>query len=309
MTNLNNIYIIGAGAIGKALAVFLNRAGKNVTLVRGSVNDGSASTEAITVEVRGNTFTENIPVVTLNALATLDGLIIICTKSFGNEALAATLQTKSVTSPIVLLQNGLGIETPFLHFPQLFRCVLFVTSQTTSGIVRFKPVAPCPVGLVQGDERLLKEITHIMSTADFSFIPEHQIKRNVWSKAIINTVFNSICPLLETDNGVFHREETALRLARGIIYTCVAIAERDGVQLEANEVEANLLRISKASDQQLISTLQDIQKGRQTEIDTLNFAIARVAGSNFADDVREVLLLGKLIKLKATLHHQVGAIS
>ncbi|HCZ36261.1 MAG TPA: ketopantoate reductase, partial [Cytophagales bacterium] len=44
MTNLNNIYIIGAGAIGKALAVFLNRAGKNVTLVRGSVNDGSAST-------------------------------------------------------------------------------------------------------------------------------------------------------------------------------------------------------------------------------------------------------------------------
>lgn len=306
MTNLNNIYIIGAGAIGKALAVFLKRAGKNITLVRGSENDGSSGTEVITVDVKGNRFTEIIPVVTLNTLATLDGLVIICTKSFGNEKLAATLQTKSVTSPIVLLQNGLGIETPFSHFPHLFRCVLFVTSQITSGAVRFKPVAPCPVGVVQGDERLLQEITHTLSTPDFSFVPEHQIKRTAWSKAIINTVFNSLCPLLEIDNGLFYREESARRLARRIIYTCVVVAARDGVELNVNEVEQNLLQISKASDQQLISTLQDIQQGRETEIDKLNFAIARIAGANFAHEVREVLMLGELIQLKATLRQRVG---
>ncbi len=40
-----NIYIIGAGAIGKALAVCLSRNGKTVRLIRGSVDHGKQYTE------------------------------------------------------------------------------------------------------------------------------------------------------------------------------------------------------------------------------------------------------------------------
>jgi 2-dehydropantoate 2-reductase len=39
------IYIIGAGAIGRALAVFLRNAEKEVVLIRGSVDELAASTE------------------------------------------------------------------------------------------------------------------------------------------------------------------------------------------------------------------------------------------------------------------------
>lgn len=47
----NNIYIIGAGAIGKVLALLLKLQGKNVTIIRGSVDDQASHEEIITVEL------------------------------------------------------------------------------------------------------------------------------------------------------------------------------------------------------------------------------------------------------------------
>lgn len=305
MVDLNNIYIIGAGAIGKALAILLQRAGKKVTLIRGSVDDGQMSVQHLTLDIHNQQISEDVPVVALRTLNKLDGLIVITIKSFGNEALAHSLRPKAGNAPIVLLQNGLAIETPFqrLQYPQIYRCVLFVTSQALEDRIRFKPVAPCPIGVVQGDESLLPPITHALTTSDFSFVPDLNIKQTVWRKAIINTVFNSICPLLEIDNGVFHREGTAMHMARRIISACIPVAAADGVQLQAQDVEASLIRISIASGQQWISTLQDIRQGRHTEIDTLNFAVTNLADKhNLSDNVREVLLLGQLTRLKADLH-------
>ena len=45
----DKIYIVGAGAIGKALAVFLQYAKKDVTLIRGSVDNLPAEVNQITV--------------------------------------------------------------------------------------------------------------------------------------------------------------------------------------------------------------------------------------------------------------------
>jgi len=125
----------------------------------------------------------------------------------------------------------------------------------------------------------------------------------IWEKAIANSVFNSVCPLLEADNGIFHRNEAALAIARNIIAECVAIAALKGVALQAQNVENTLLRISRLSDGQLISTLQDIRNGRPTEIDTLNGAIAGMADQlGRSDMVSGTRLLGELTKIKADIN-------
>jgi len=61
----------------------------------------------------------------------------------------------------------------------------------------------------------------------------------------------------------------------------------------------NLLLISRASDGQLISTLQDIRNHRPTEIATLNLAIAGMASTEQA--VIQTRLLGQLILLKSQI--------
>ncbi len=302
-----NIYIAGAGAIGKALAVFLKAAGRNAVLLRGSADDLPAYNEPLKVlledwEISG----AEVDISTIHNFDALDGIIVIASKSYGNRRIARSLQGKTGSSPIVILQNGLNVEQPFTDggFPGIYRCVLFVTSQVMNdGKVRFKPVAESPIGIIKGDENGLKEVVELLSTPHFQFKAETNIQPVIWKKAVINCVFNSICPLLEADNGIFHREPQALAIARRIITECTGIASLSGVTLDAREVEENLLQISRSSDGQLISTLQDILHKRETEIDTLNVEVARIAASlGKADNVTETRMLGELIQLKSSLN-------
>ena len=302
----DEIYIIGAGAIGKALAVFLARAGRRVRLVRGSIDDKASRRERIRVVASDGTAPDaEIEVTTLNRIPRLDGIVVLATKSFGNRTLARALEGKTGASPIVVLQNGLGVETPFVErgFADIHRCVLFATSQIgAAGEISFKPVAVSPIGVVKGRAENLKRVVAALDNPVFPFAIETDIQTVIWKKAIINSVFNSVCPLLEVDNGVFHRDARALAVARRVIAECVAVAREKGVLLDAEEVTERLLLISRASDGQLISTWQDILNGRPTEIDTLNFAVvetARALGKEHS--VTETKLLGELTKLKADL--------
>ena len=87
-----------------------------------------------------------------------------------------------------------------------------------------------------------------------------------------------------------------------MIEECISICTEKRIQLSADEVVESLLLISKFSDGQLISTLQDIRNGRKTEIETLNFAIVNMAKAlNKENAVRETRLLGELTKLKSEI--------
>lgn len=301
---MQHIYIIGAGAIGKALAVFLTLAGKQVTLLRGSVDNGTTQAETLQVILEdGCTLEAAVEVSTLSNFTVLNGIIVLTNKSYGNHNLAAVLKGKTAQSPIVILQNGLGVEQPFVDNGfSTYRCVLFVTSQAiANNQIRFKPVSVCPVGVINGNNNVLNTIVENLSTQYFSFRAEANIQTIIWKKAIINCVFNSVCPLLDIDNGVFHRNENALAIAKRVIAECLAVAAKQGVSLRQHEVEEGLLAISRMSDGQAISTLQDIRNKRETEIDTLNFAIAQMANGDDID-VIETNLLGQLTKLKSILH-------
>ena len=300
------IYIIGAGAIGKVLAVSLQLAQRDVVLLRGSLAEGAAYTEKIQVLQADGTLREaTVPISTINNFGRLEGIVVLTNKSYGNAELARRLQGKTGKSPLVLLQNGLGVEQPFIDngFPEIYRCVLFVTSQAVAGDpVRYKPVAVSPVGVVTGGEEMLYRTVAQLDSPGFRFGVETDITTIVWKKAIINCVFNSICPLIEADNGIFHRNADALAMAGRVVAECLTIAAAKAITLHQAEVMESLLHISRSSDGQLISTFQDIRHKRETEIDTLNLEIARIAQTlGKADLVKETRLLGELTKLKSEL--------
>lgn len=307
----DKIYIIGFGAIGKALAVFLTMHGKNVVVIRGSVNDGSRIHEEVTLALPdGTILKQTIEIITLKSVEKIDGLTVLTMKSFVNNEFSSALKPKVGNTPVVLLQNGFNVEKPFLTdgIRNLYRCVLFATSQVLeNGVVNFRPITDSPVGIIKGDLSTLYMIVEQMDTPYFRFKPEANIRTVIWKKAIMNTVFNSVCPLLEADNGIFFREPSALHIARNLMKSCIYIAEKAGIRLSQTELESSLMNISAASEGQLISTLQDINNGRQTEIDTFNFEIYRIAEENgISTEAREILLLGKLIKLKEKINLKSG---
>ena len=169
------VYIIGTGAIGKALAVCLSNDGRKVVLLRGSVDNGETQRENIRVILPSQEIIEaEVTLDTLGNYGSLEGLVVLCNKSYGNAALADALKQKIGHSPIVLLQNGLGVEQPFIEFPAVYRCVLFVTSQPVSATeLNFKPVAVSPIGRIRGgDETSLDQIAALLNTPYFGFRAE-----------------------------------------------------------------------------------------------------------------------------------------
>lgn len=302
----NKVFIIGAGAVGKALAVLLQHKGENVTLIRGSKDDLSPSLQTIRLDIKDRDSIEaGIEVSTFSHFDSLNGLIILTNKSYGNTALANILKDKAGNAPVVLLQNGLNIEQPFLDvgLPAIYRCVLFVSCQPAGeNRISFKPAATSLIGAIKGDHTTAAIIAETIDTEIFRFAAEENIAVIAWKKAIVNAVFNSVCPLLETDNGIFHRDANARALAGQVMNECLRIAERKGITLTDKEVMDLLLHISRSSDGQLISTYQDIRNGRPTEIGTLNGAIAAMADEmNEASAVPMTRLLGELTKIKASL--------
>ncbi len=306
MTKNKTIYIVGAGAIGKVLAVFLKLQQKNVVLIRGSVDHQISKIQPIQVETPQGSFNASIEVTSLSNIAELHGIVVLANKSFGNKELARTLKSKLNGSPIVVMQNGLNIEDCFIDagFNEIYRCVLFATSQPISDdALRFQLVASSPIGVIKGTLQSLEHIIAELNSPNFPFKAEVNIQPLIWKKTISNSVFNSVCSLLEIDNGIFHRNENALGIAKRIIKECVAVAKLSGVILNETDVADNLLKISKSSDGQLISTLVDIKNKRQTEIDTFNFAIADIAKKHNQESlVVETTLLGELTKIKSELN-------
>ena len=205
------VYIVGAGAIGKALAVFLTSNGKEVILIRGSVDNGTE--EIVSFEVMSNnntTVKADVLTSTFSQQKKIDGVVVLTNKSFGNASVAAALKEKIGTSPIVIMQNGLNIEEPFLNdqFEHIYRCVLFATSQSiTDRAVRFKPVALSAIGNVKGSGSHLKQIVAYLNTGEFGFQAVTNIHPVIWKKVIANCVFKSICPLLDTNNLIYNRYE------------------------------------------------------------------------------------------------------
>lgn len=298
------IYIIGVGAIGMSLAVLLRQAGKEVMLLRGRRDSPTEADATITVECSdGNVLRASMPIRSLEQVDHLNGLILLTSKSFGNRKLASRLSGKTGQSPLVLLQNGLGVEEPFLEagFPEVYRCVLLATSQVRAAhTVSYKPVAASPIGLIRGHESRLVTLVEELSTPQFPFRAEGAIQQAIWEKVVVNCVFNAICPLLGVDNGIFHRNTSALAIARKVINECVAVAGEVGIFLNGEEIEQRLLQISQRSDGQLISTLVDINHGRETEIDTLNLAVGRLAeGLGKPELANLTRVLGELTRLKA----------
>ena len=91
-------------------------------------------------------------------------------------------------------------------------------------------------------------------------------------------------------------------MAKRVVAECALIANKKGIDLGVYELEDQVLKISRMSDGQFISTLQDINNKRETEIDTLNFEIFRMAQSmNLSSHVQETRLLGELVKWKSEL--------
>lgn len=296
------IYILGAGAVGAPLAVFLKKAGRPVVLLRSNEMGMDGSPRTYVVRRDAETVMLDIEERAFSNSGVLDGWLVIAAKAHANKSIADELAKRSFKGPIVLLQNGIGVERPFVEagLRQLVRGVLYVTSQRNADRdFSFSAPRPSLLGLVSGEADLPKRAVEKFAVPEMLFVSEPEIGRWVWRKTIINAVFNSICTVTERTNRLFVESSSAMELAGCVVKECVNLAHINGIKLDSQQILDDILMISRHSEQ-LISTLQDVRAGRPTEMSFMNLELAKMAKhAQSRVELKLTAFLGELVMIKA----------
>lgn len=221
--------------------------------------------------------------------------IFLTVKSFDLAAAAAAVArgTRPGT-PVLLPQNGLGIEEVAARAlrsggwsdPErvLVRAVNSLPATwVRPGEVRVAgegemvlPEARGPsASSIQVFERLLRD-AGIRTRS----VPD--LRREVWKKAIVNAAVNPVTALHGVVNGRLldspYREEAA-----HLLEEAARAARAVGIEVSDEEARADLDRVVRATAENRSSMLQDLDRGRPTEVDAISGEILRSANGHGLD--------------------------
>ena len=101
------------------------------------------------------------------------------------------------------------------------------------------------------------------------------IRRDLWTKLLVNSVINPLSVLLQGHNRLV-AEARFDDLKSPILAEGVAVAAAEGVAIQMDAAFVNRF----VTSDNITSMLQDFRRGRPSEIDFLNGAIARLAGKH-----------------------------
>jgi 2-dehydropantoate 2-reductase len=267
------IVILGAGAIGSVYGAKLSTQ-HDVTLVGGAAHVEAIQRDGLQIQ---GLLSEALRLRAVTRLERIEpGTLILLTTKVNNNVAAiepiVPLLTDGVT--IVCVQNGLYSEDLVKNLVKERALVLRAITQVGGVLVRPGVVDHTVAGytLLEQHERS-PAIAALLTAAglDGRIIPD--IKKEMWRKAIFNCVINPTTSLLGCEvGGIVDPQLNGLK--RQIIEECLAVAQADGVTFDDDFVA--LIDRVFAGARTIASMRQDLMKGRRTEIDHMNGAVARL---------------------------------
>lgn len=274
---MSEIIVLGAGAVGSLFGARLARQ-NNVTLIGraahvGAINSAGLRIEGIDAE------TVRLPAATEIAEIAPDSLILLTTKLPASAAALAPLAPLiRADTTVVCLQNGLGAEE--LARTALPDRGLVLRAVTQLGVIFERPGV---IRYMAAGETILEDhprsaaLAAALEAVGLEARLSSKIAVDIWRKLIFNCVVNPITAMLGCEVGAI--ADPALDpLKKIVIDEALAVAAAEGVHPEGDL----LARLNElyAGSSNLVSMRQDLLRGRPTEIDYLNGAVANLGAKH-----------------------------
>lgn len=109
---------------------------------------------------------------------------------------------------------------------------------------------------------------------EIEFAPD--FKKQQWNKLFVNSVINPITALTGKTNGIALSCQLKGTVER-IIEECVKVGRMEGIEAEKDDVLKLVNSVASKTALNTSSMLQDVQKGKVTEIDSINGHVIRLA--------------------------------
>jgi len=277
------VAVVGPGALGCLLAAAL--AGKTSEKIMVLDHD---SKRAALLQHHGITLEYPERNLHASVLATADpavvgpaSLVLLCVKSTAVQAsLPSLLPLLDEDSLLLAFQNGIA-HIPLLQNAQLPGAWgLAVTSLGATllapGRVRFGGAGRTSLGFAaecgKKAEAALLSATILFNAAGIETETSRDILAQAWDKLLVNVGINALTALYQCKNGeLLEREETRAVMSAAVEEAAM-VARASGIAI-APEPAQRTIAVCRATAGNISSMLQDIRRGRRTEIEAINGAV------------------------------------
>jgi 2-dehydropantoate 2-reductase len=293
-----NVLIYGAGAIGSFVGYLLSELGgdegregkavKNVALLSRTGHIRKILEDGLKIKLPEGSRTIRFRhcLSRLSEIEELDfvpDIVVVCVKTHSIPVVldemteSGLLNGKLKEAVILLLMNGMGNREMFdLPSHEIFEGITsmgVVFSENGSIELKGKGKTIIESKLRKG---VLDFLQDRFEEKGFELEFSEDFKIHQWNKLFANAVINPITALTGKQNGVVlssHLEG----VVENIVKECVSVARREGLDFDESEVVDFVYSVSSKTSLNTSSMLQDVLKGKKTEIDSINGHIVRLA--------------------------------
>lgn len=292
------IYVLGAGSIGSLFGALLSRAGNDVTLI-GRENQVRAVKENGLRVVGIEEFVVH-PKASIYAPEEPPDLLILATKSYSTKtALECAKRCIGPETWILSIQNGLGNEELALKFtPNVLGGITTNGAMLVEGgVLKWTGKGVTVIGkYLTGSHPFVDEIAKTFNEAGLETYTTENVVGWKWAKVIVNSVINGLGTVLEVKNGFLKDDPYLESISIDIAREGCMVAQQLGIEFEVHPLELLWDTIEKTREN-YNSTLQDIWRGKKTEVDYIHGKIVEYAKTVGLEAPRNELLWA-LIKAK-----------
>ena len=288
------VLVYAAGAVGLGIASCLIKAGAKVDIVARketvyALRDKGLIRTGIFGEFKANPNS-------FGAWESADKLpskeydfILVCCKSFDTLKSAQDLSNhfSHKEIPIVLFQNGWGNAEIFTRF---FKKHLIYNARVITGFERKEPnVVNITVhaddirigSIFNSDLSCIKPLCDYIKDGGIPCSISPHIEKDLWAKMLYNCLLNPLSAILKVSYGSLAENENTREIMNNIAKEIFEVMKRAGYSTYWDTVEEYLdvfyKKLIPPTSAHRSSTLQDIARGKKTEIDSLTGQIIRLA--------------------------------
>ena len=207
-------------------------------------------------------------------------LVLVATKAYDTAPAMRSLKRFARTAVFLTLQNGL--DNPETIAGTAERVIAGTTAQgvtlTGPGEIRHAGGGDTTIGPWKGvDREAVILVRDLFEEAGIRTRVADDIRRELWSKLVVNASINPIAALAGVPNGRLVQDKDLQGLLDAVCRESTAVARAEGMALDPDEMVRLTRLVARRTYGNRSSMLQDLDRHRRTEVDAITGAVLRAA--------------------------------
>lgn len=272
------ILVFGAGAMGSFFGGLL-AARHEVTLVGREHHIDAIRSKGLRITGKTSRIAKLRAATRIPRDAKAD-VVIVSTKAYDTEAAMHQLAPLAAQSLFLTVQNGFDNGDVIARTAR--RVVVGTTAHGVTflepGEIRHAGIGETVIGpwANVGEEDLVR-LRDVLDDAGIATRIVSDIRTELWAKVVVNAAINPLAALAGVPNGRLVKDRRLAASLETVVREAAAVARAEGASIDPAEIHHRTVLVARRTAANRCSMLQDLDRGRRTEIDAITGAIVRAA--------------------------------